>query len=99
MTNVISRRESRYREAERALWDSLGVEPKEGWLRLPSLDTDVRVLELGVGPPVLFIHGGSTSGTSWADLAAALPEFRCILLDRPGAALSPPLVRTALTAG
>jgi pimeloyl-ACP methyl ester carboxylesterase len=91
MTTPASERESRYREAERALWDSLGVAPKESSLRLPSFDSDVRVVELGVGPPVLFVHGGSTSGTSWAELATALPEFRCILVDRPGTGLSPPL--------
>jgi 2-hydroxy-6-oxonona-2,4-dienedioate hydrolase len=93
MTMPTSDRESRYREAERALWDSLGVRPKESSLRLATLDTDVRVVEFGIGPPILFIHGGSTCGTSWAELAAALPEFRCILVDRPGTGLSPPFPR------
>ncbi len=39
-------------------------------------------------PPILFIHGGNTSGASWATLAAKLPAFRCLLLDRPGTGLS-----------
>jgi pimeloyl-ACP methyl ester carboxylesterase len=60
-------------------------------VRLPRLGTEVRIQELGDGPPLLFVHGGSTSGTSWADLAAALPDRRCILLDRPGTGLSEPL--------
>jgi pimeloyl-ACP methyl ester carboxylesterase len=32
-------------------------------------------------------------GTSWADLAVAMPSFRCLLLDRPGTGCSDPLAR------
>jgi 2-hydroxy-6-oxonona-2,4-dienedioate hydrolase len=39
---------------------------------------------------VAFVHGANTSGASWAVLAARLPEFRCILIDRPGTGQSPP---------
>lgn len=53
-----------------------------------GLGVKVRVLELGEGPAVLFIHGGNVSAASWADLAARLPNYRCILVDRPGCGLS-----------
>ena len=76
-------REARYREAERRLWGSLGVSVKEQRVRLGHVGATVRVQELGSGPPVLFVHGGSTCGTSWADLVARLDGFRCLLLDRP----------------
>ena len=66
-------REARYRVSEGALWSSLGVAPSERRVRLPRLGREVRVQELGTGPPVLFVHGGSTCGTSWADLAVRLP--------------------------
>jgi pimeloyl-ACP methyl ester carboxylesterase len=82
---------ARYREAEARLWRTLRVGPTERWLTLPSSGVRVRVQELGDGPPVLFVHGGSTSGTSWADLAAALPTIRCLVVDRPGTGLSEPL--------
>ena len=81
------------RAAEDALWGSLDVRPAEHRLRLPSLGIEVRVQEIGTGPPVLFVHGGTTWGTSWADLAAAMPSFRCLLLDRPGTGCSDPLPR------
>ena len=86
-------REQRYRAAEEALWRSLGVAPTERRLDLPQLGTSVRLQELGdpAGPPVLFVHGASTCGTSWAGLAARLPAFRCLVLDRPGTGLSEPL--------
>jgi len=84
-------REARYRAAEENLWSALGVVPAERRLRLPRIGTEVRVQELGTGQPVLFIHGASTCGTSWADLAARLPNVQCLLLDRPGTGLSDPL--------
>lgn len=62
-------------------------------MSLPRIGTAVRVQELGTGRPVLFLHGASTCGTSWADLAALLPDMHCLLLDRPGTGLSDPLDR------
>jgi 2-hydroxy-6-oxonona-2,4-dienedioate hydrolase len=82
---------ARYRAAEDVLWSSLGVAPTERRVRLPGIGTEVRVQELGAGLPVLFVHGASTCGTSWADLAARLPDMHCLLLDRPGTGLSDPL--------
>lgn len=83
--------EARYREAERRLWDWVGVTPTEQRLHLERTNVTVRVQEVGEGPPVVFVHGGSVSGSSWATLAARLTAFRCILLDRPGCGLSDPL--------
>ena len=52
---------------------------------------EVRIQEVGRGPPVLFIHGANTSGVSWIALASKLTEFRCVVLDRPGTGLSAPV--------
>lgn len=88
-------RERRYREAERRLWGSLGVEPEERRVRLAHAGVEVRVQAMGApeGEPVVFLHGASTSGSSWADLVAALPDIRCHVVDRPGTGLSDPLPR------
>jgi 2-hydroxy-6-oxonona-2,4-dienedioate hydrolase len=83
--------EGRYREAEERLWASVGVTPTERCIRLEPHGVEMRVQEVGQGPPVLFVHGGSNNGTSWATLAVHLTDFRCILLDRPGCGLSEPL--------
>jgi pimeloyl-ACP methyl ester carboxylesterase len=85
--------EVRYREAERRLWQSVGVAPTERRLHLDRLDTDIRVQETGDGPPIVFVHGGSASGANWASLVAHVDGFRCVLIDRPGCGLSPPLDR------
>jgi pimeloyl-ACP methyl ester carboxylesterase len=95
MTRAATTDEERYREAERRLWDSVGAEPTERRVRLPRSGADLRLQEVGEGPPVLFVHGGPNSGSTWAALAALLPDFRCLLLDRPGTGLSAPLARPA----
>ena len=85
--------EARYREAERRLWASVGVAPTERRLPLEHLGLSVRVQEVGDGPTVLFVHGATNSGSSWADLVKDLDGFRCVLLDRPGCGLSDPVPR------
>jgi 2-hydroxy-6-oxonona-2,4-dienedioate hydrolase len=83
--------EQLYREAEQALFAAAGVEPVERRVHLRRLDVDVRVQEVGEGAPVLFIHGGPNSGSTWIELAARTSGLRCLLLDRPGTGLSDPL--------
>jgi pimeloyl-ACP methyl ester carboxylesterase len=77
--------EAAYRAAERALFTALGVEAEERWV------DGVRVLSVGQGEPVLFVHGSPNTCATWAGLAARLGR-RCLLLERPGAGLSPPRV-------
>ena len=83
--------ELKYRAAEERLWQSVGITPTELELPLAGIGTVVRAHEVGAGPPLLFIHGGATAGASWAHLVARLPDYRCIVIDRPGCGLSAPL--------
>ena len=82
-----------YRTAERRVWRAIGVQPAERRIHLDRIGVDVRIQEVGDGPPALFIHGVATSGVSWAGLAARARGFRCLILDRPGTGLSQPLGR------
>ena len=89
--SAVGRNEFLYREAEQRLWEWAGVTPTERRLDLSRTGATVRVQEVGVGPPIVFVHGASNGGASWATLVNRLDGFRCILLDRPGCCLSPPL--------
>jgi 2-hydroxy-6-oxonona-2,4-dienedioate hydrolase len=80
--------ETRYREAERRLWESFGLSPTEQRVRLQRSNVTIRIQELGEGPTVILVHGASNSGASWAGLVARMDGFRCLMLDRPGAGLS-----------
>lgn len=84
----------RYRRAERELWESVGAKPTERYLHLDRCAAEVRIQEVGEGEPVVFVHGASNGGTSWASLASRLDTFRCVLVDRPGCGLSPRLDRS-----
>ncbi len=80
--------EARHRDVERRLWESLGLRPIERHVRLWRLETTARLQEVGDGPTILFVHGGSASGANWAPMIPHVAGYRCVLLDRPGCGLS-----------
>lgn len=75
-------------DAERALWARFDAAPRERFVDLRRPEIRVRVLEIGEGPPAVFVHGAMTGASSFASLAARLSGMRCILLDRPGCVAS-----------
>ena len=83
-----------YRAAERRLWQHYRLEPSERIVELPTLDTHVRVQELGAGEPALFLHGSPSSGTNFAPLLPHLHGIRSIVIDRPNSGLSGTPART-----
>lgn len=83
-----------YKEAESRLWDTVGIRPDEKTVELGTTGTRVRVQVIGSGPPVLFIHGGPNSGSTWAPIVGAFEGNTCLLVDRPGTGFSEPLERT-----
>ncbi len=55
----------------------------------PSSHIDIETSRLGYrvcgdGPDLLFVHGWPLNRETWRDVAAALPDFRCHLIDLPG---------------
>ena len=78
--------EQRYREVERRLWKSVRLEPVERRIRVAGVGVRVQLVE--DGPPVVFLHGGPNSGSTWAPLLPHLTKFRCYVVDRPGTGLS-----------
>ena len=80
--------ETKYRVAEDKFWQSANLKRSEHWVELKSTGTRVRVQESGEGQPVLLIHGGPNSGSTWVPLVEHMTGFRCLLVDRPGTGLS-----------
>jgi pimeloyl-ACP methyl ester carboxylesterase len=80
----------RYRSAERALWARFGLEPQERVVEAGPDRTAVRVVEVGEGPPAVFVGGTGGTGPYWAPLLANL-RVRAIIIDRPGFGLSAPV--------
>ena len=86
--------EAKYRKAEQSLWASVGASPQERFVTLPRIGVTVRVQEVGEGEPVLFIHGGPNSGSTWAPIVEHISGYRCLIVDRPGTGLSEPYTVT-----
>lgn len=78
----------RHRRIESALWASFGATPKDRFVEVGPDRVRHRVQELGDGPPLLFVHGTSVTGTCFGPLAAQLGEHRCLVLDRAGCGFS-----------
>lgn len=86
-TQPADARSKRYREAERSLWRHYGLNPVERFVQVESPSARLRVLEVGSGDPILFVHGTAGPG-AWPPLVRELDGFRCLVLDRPGWGLS-----------
>jgi 2-hydroxy-6-oxonona-2,4-dienedioate hydrolase len=86
-TSATDARTERYRQAERRLWDRFDLRPTEHIVELDAPATRLRVLEVGTGRPVLFVHGTAGLG-AWPGLLAQLRGLRCLILERPGWGLS-----------
>ena len=84
-------RTHRHRDAERIVWTQYGLQPSEYFVEVGAPRVRMRVLEVGSGPPLLFAHGTAGSGPAFASLIQELPNFRCIIFDRPGFGLSEPV--------
>lgn len=79
---------ARYVEAEQKYFVLEGVAPQERYVDLDRPRLRVRVLEVGAGEPVLFVHGGGGSAAQWAPLLARIRSRRLIAVDRPGCGLT-----------
>ena len=82
-TSPVARDEGASAAAERALWRYYGLEPTERFVEISAPSLRLRILEIGSGPPILFVHGTVGPG-SWVPLVRELDGFRCLVLDRPG---------------
>ena len=75
-----STRTDRYLEAERRLWQYYGLQPRERFLDLDAPAARLRILEVGSGEPMLFVHG-TVGPSAWASLISELPGYRSIGAD------------------
>ena len=71
-----------------AAWREIDWSAHQRWISVDG--QDANVIELGDGPPLVFVHGLSGSWQNWL---LQLPEFsrdhRCIAVDLPGFGSSP----------
>jgi pimeloyl-ACP methyl ester carboxylesterase len=78
----------KYRQIEELQLKEYKLQREEHFVKIEGHGIKVRVQVIGEGPPLFFIHGGPNAGSTWLQLASLLPEYRCLILDRPGCGLS-----------
>ena len=79
---------SRYRSSEAVLFNQYKLSPVEHFIYIEKYNIQIRVLTAGKGQPVLFIHGAPNAGSTWAQLVSFMPDFTCVMIDRPECGLS-----------
>lgn len=90
-TDISDAEAAEFLRAEQVLLESCGVHAEAQVIRLKRLKGTARVLIAGDGPPVLFVPGVMNAGAVFAWLVGQLPDYRCIMVERPGTGLSPAL--------
>ncbi|MBI2917492.1 MAG: alpha/beta hydrolase [Chloroflexi bacterium] len=77
-----------YEIAERRLFHRYGLEYRSHYFQLGNPRLRARVIEVGSGPPVLFVHGGGGVASGWVPLLPELKGYRILAVDRPGCGLT-----------
>jgi pimeloyl-ACP methyl ester carboxylesterase len=78
----------RYGPDGRSAWLDVDWREHQHWVEAEGCP--VNVIELGEGPPIVFVHGLGGSWQNWLEqLPAFAPEHRCVAFDLPGFGASP----------
>jgi pimeloyl-ACP methyl ester carboxylesterase len=75
-------------EAERRLFEHYGLEYRAHFIDLEEPRIRIRVLEVGSGPPLVLVPGGSGEAIQYAGVLDKLRGRRCIILNLPGGGMS-----------
>jgi pimeloyl-ACP methyl ester carboxylesterase len=83
--------ERRIRAAEGSVFETHGLTVDESFIGLMSPKIRLRILSVGAGPDLVFLHGVSLTGAVWAPLLEGLRGYRAHLVELPGHGLSDPV--------
>jgi pimeloyl-ACP methyl ester carboxylesterase len=83
--------EDKVRAAEQSLFEMAELAVETSFLELPRTGIRVRVLSVGDGQPVVFLHGVTVGAVEWTPLLAELSGYRIHAVDLPGHGLSGPV--------
>lgn len=75
-------------DAEQRLFEHYSLDYRIHFVEMNEPNLRVRVLEVGEGPPLLMVPGGSGDAVFLAALMAELKGWRMLAINRPGGGLS-----------
>ncbi|HKE74532.1 MAG TPA: alpha/beta hydrolase, partial [Acidimicrobiales bacterium] len=83
--------DDKVRGAERRLFEEAGLDVETSFVDLPDTGARVRVLGVGVGQPLVLLHGVSVAAVEWTSVLGELAGYRIHAVDLPGHGLSGPV--------
>ncbi len=86
--NLDDPRSKAARDAEQRLFEYFGLDYRVHFVEMTEPNLRVRVLEVGEGPPLLMVPGGTGDAAFFAPLMAELSGWRIFAINRPGGGLS-----------
>jgi pimeloyl-ACP methyl ester carboxylesterase len=82
----------KYKDSRQQLFDLYGIKPESKFVTTGGPVKKVHYLEMGVGKPVIMIHGGGSHSGEWVNILKPLSEhYHLYVVDRPGCGLTDPL--------
>ena len=70
--------------AQQRVLDRYGVHASTRFVDVPSIDGRAQLIEVGDGPPLVMVIGGTIPAAMWAPLMARLYGYRLHAMDLPG---------------
>src|SRR5262245_18873543 len=80
-----------YIDAEARVFDGYALSPSVQTISLARPWLRLRVVEVGAGEPVVFLHGFGHCTAHWAPLVSRLSGTRSLMLDAPGHGAADPV--------
>lgn len=78
-----------YKKSREKLFKDQGIEPISNHVLTDGPVKNVHYLELGIGKPLILIHGGGSHSSEWINILKPLSEhFHLFVVDRPGCGLT-----------
>jgi pimeloyl-ACP methyl ester carboxylesterase len=87
--------ERRIRAAESRLFADSGLELDESFVEVTPDRLRLRVLSVGAGPPLVFLHGVSLTSVIWPPWLSHFSGYRAHLVELPGHGFSDPFTYRA----
>lgn len=81
-----------YIETRDKLFEEIDINPQSKFAITDGLVKRVHYLEMGIGEPLIVIHGGLSHSTEWFNILKPLADkFHLYVVDRPGHGLTDPI--------
>lgn len=80
---------SKYKESRSRLFQLAGVNPQSKFVTTQGPVKKVHYLEMGLGQPLVMVHGGGSHSSEWYNILGPLAKrYHLYVVDRPGCGLT-----------